>query len=873
VQSLRSLIQKSGFLNSAYYRSAYRECLDGLDPLDHFIRVGQHKGYKPNPRFDPLLYLLRHPEAKQSGAVWHFLEHPENAGSDFCSVKLAFPEIQPPALWPNASDRANELKAQDALGISGNPRVMGQAEVLEFKIGDRAIRLVTPSADDLFCRLENDQPFAFPRLPHAFWDCLSVLGDIRARIAQAVPSELFSPPQLDLLAKRLSDELMPHMGVYAENFLAELLSGIQREKLGPHYLRSVSFKAQPSGNDRLFGRSQTVGPVELDQLAMVARYFASAGDLHESMMWKRWTYSGDLKRLPPLARKRPVVFVGPNRMGDLGNRWQLPLYSHLEIPLSSYTRRYDILDRCKEAVLLAKELAEKHVTKCPLVIFQGGSFAYWLIARLYEWDSSVFYLDLGQSLHIWFLDNRDLWEHWLFALSRVIMQQCELDEVYRSRGIRLRPPFSVPRSQLSLRHAPRPVYFQHLRKTAGTSLTATLKAFFRPENIAEDGFHLLGGVAIEDVLARLHDYDLVTDHSEILSAARPDAFKVAVFRNPLTRVLSERRQWMQALPENIAESPPAVAAATIALQKRSMVDILNSVFDHPVMISQFWNHQAVSLGAWPILRSESAVRRSSAYAYRSMHEHFGSGSDCRSWLLANKGRILERALHSLKSLDYVGLTEDFDVSVREIFARIGLPEPGDVVVLNAREAFDDERDPRIGEVAKHFLELDNELYEAAVERHALFGRIARGTPVDYIGRRLTSDSPLVISAEDAPGGHGWHVAHCRSDGLWSRWSGPGSQSRIALSAGPGVYAMTIEIWGASSERTLLDLQVEVEGRLLPTEARCLPDGLWTVTTTFERERHDRFDIVFRLPRFDGEHGIELKQISFRSIDAPSKTDP
>ena len=107
MHSLRSLIEKSGFFNPAYYTSAYRECLDGLDPLDHFIRVGQHRGYKPNPRFDPLLYLLRHPEAKQSGAVLHFSSTRRMQALQLCSAKLAFLKIQPPEIWPYAAFSGN----------------------------------------------------------------------------------------------------------------------------------------------------------------------------------------------------------------------------------------------------------------------------------------------------------------------------------------------------------------------------------------------------------------------------------------------------------------------------------------------------------------------------------------------------------------------------------------------------------------------------------------------------------------------------------------------------------------------------------------------------------------------------------------------
>ena len=298
-----------------------------------------------------------------------------------------------------------------------------------------------------------------------------------------------------------------------------------------------------------------------------------------------------------------------------------------------------------------------------------------------------------------------------------------------------------------------------------------------------------------------------------------------------------------------------------------MVDILESVFRHPVLVSSFWNHQALTLGAWPLLRTEGSLRHASAYTWDCMHEHFGSGSEFRAWLAANKARIARNALQSLKALDYVGLTEDLDNSVQEIFARIGLPEPK-VVIRNVSKAFDDEDDPRIEEAAQEFLELDNELYEAAAERHAVSRRVARGTPVDYIARVLTTDAPLVVSSHEAPGGHGWHPANGRRDGTWSRWSGPGRESRFAVSAPPGAYLMKIEIFGAASEKTLRTLQVEIEGRPLSTEVARSPSGLWTVSTSFERIAHDRFDIVLRFPGLYRDHGLEMKQISFLPIDAP-----
>ncbi len=388
-----------------------------------------------------------------------------------------------------------------------------------------------------------------------------------------------------------------------------------------------------------------------------------------------------------------------------------------------------------------------------------------------------------------------------------------------------------------MRERLRPVVFQHLRKTAGTSLADTLRLFFRPERMVAADDHLPENVSIRSVLAGFHDYDFVTGHVEFLSSARSDAFKAAVFRNPLARLLSERRQWMQARQENVAAAPVDVAGAIVALQQRSIAEILNSVFDYPVLAATFWNHQTTTLGAWPILRENGRLGRSSAYRWHAMHEHFERGSDLRAWLLENKARIMQRALQALKTLDYVGLTEDFDESVREIFARIGLPEPRDVVVRNARNAFDDEVSSEIRDIAREFIEWDGELYEAAAERHAVFRRVARGTPVDYLGRTLSTTQAVIVSGGDAPGGHGWHPRHQRPEGEWARWTGPGLESRIAVSAPSGVYSIQLEVFGATSETILPEMGIEIDGTQLPTNLICLPSGLWSCqphSSTFAR---------------------------------------
>ena len=94
--------------------------------------------------------------------------------------------------------------------------LFGQEQVLEITIDGQDYRFIAPSADDFFNRLRDDRPYAFSRLPHRFWDCLSELSRVRALVAEEVarvaPGTEFTADELDRLAERACDGVRPEMG-------------------------------------------------------------------------------------------------------------------------------------------------------------------------------------------------------------------------------------------------------------------------------------------------------------------------------------------------------------------------------------------------------------------------------------------------------------------------------------------------------------------------------------------------------------------------------------------------------------------------------------------------------------------------------------
>lgn len=434
--SLRSLVEDSGLFDPTYYAKTYGEEFAGWsDPLEHFLAAGQHRDYKPNAAFDPLVYLVRFPEAKGPGPVEHYLRNRGGSSPDM-SARSVFPDIPVPKMGPLAED-IYQRDCLENMSVSSDFR---RAQATGFEVDGHRFQLLAPAADDVFGRLRDDRPFAFSRLPHGFWDGLLMLRDVREQVVKQAPTGLFSDEQLENLSIRLCDELLPDMGIYGENVLAEIFR-YARAPIPAGYLRSVAFKPYPTADERLFWNTTELGRDEIYRLRQYVEHFRSDAPVYDATTWKRWAFSGDLKALPVAARERPLVLVGASRVGDLGARWRLPWFIHLEIPLDSYRDRYEILQRCRQAVIEARAMADSHGTKRPIILLQGGSFAYWLIERLFAWDPSVFYLDLGQTLHTWFLDIKTLRARWTRMHPRMMMQNCDLDAYYRSLGMTLEPPY------------------------------------------------------------------------------------------------------------------------------------------------------------------------------------------------------------------------------------------------------------------------------------------------------------------------------------------------------------------------------------------------------------------------------------------------
>lgn len=430
-------IARSGLFDAAYYASCYREELaPGRKPLDHYIARGDAEGFKPNAVFDPIVYRILHPDVEAGRSLVRYLD---DRGSDplGLTVSQALPSVREKKPFnPNAGLKFDLEAEREENNL--HARRFSDAVVADVPTASGTFKLMAPTPDAFFSRLIRDQPFALARLPHGFWDSLAMREHYRARIAGAVTDRDIAAAHIDTLANRLCDEVYPRRGVFAEHFLDEMLGDISHMPKDDRFLNAVAFKGYPTADERLFARSKSLAPMT-GRLDFFGKHFDPSRPLYDAMVWKRWLVSGALSALPELVRDRPVILLGADRLNSLGTRWHLTHFLHVTIPAEgSYVFRFEILDRCREAIDEAVGIARARNTKHPVFILQGGSFACWLIHRLFRTNPDIFYIDLGQALHAWFWDIPEIeLAPWGERYGRTIVENCNLGRYYEELGARL----------------------------------------------------------------------------------------------------------------------------------------------------------------------------------------------------------------------------------------------------------------------------------------------------------------------------------------------------------------------------------------------------------------------------------------------------
>jgi len=74
----RSGLDPNSYFDSDWYMSTNQDvATSGIDPLFHYVSYGESEGRKPNPLFDPIHYVVEHPELKEykGNLLAHFINN------------------------------------------------------------------------------------------------------------------------------------------------------------------------------------------------------------------------------------------------------------------------------------------------------------------------------------------------------------------------------------------------------------------------------------------------------------------------------------------------------------------------------------------------------------------------------------------------------------------------------------------------------------------------------------------------------------------------------------------------------------------------------------------------------------------------------
>ncbi len=201
------------------------------------------------------------------------------------------------------------------------------------------------------------------------------------------------------------------------------------------------------------------------------------------------------------------------------------------------------------------------------------------------------------------------------------------------------------------------ILFHHIPKTGGTTINKYFASLFPKEELWTSGFikgerqflrETLGksNLTYDDHRWELYfkQFSFIGDHFNMIERAPADVFKFTILREPVSRTISQYKDWQRLNSSDIENDPPIVKEAKILSKNLSIKDFLN--VNNPYMQRNFHNLQCKSLIP-PCLIREAKTN------------------------LLSEEELLSYATAAMEKLDFVGLTEKLFDSLNIVLSMIG----------------------------------------------------------------------------------------------------------------------------------------------------------------------------------------------------------
>ncbi len=302
--------------------------------------------------------------------------------------------------------------------------------------GFRDIFVLQPGLPFYLDLLDRKRGFAFVKRTHGFWDGLVFLTDSvpvigeRVSLGENVTAEMVRVALRDPEVIR-SIEQRCQIGVsgganfvnhFSDDFYTELVEDLQTPLNLPSYIEANSFEGFPDSHKAL-------NPA-LSLRRVYHSFNTSHRTAHDALVWKQAILDGTFQKVVESVRRLPVVLIGPSHLSPLGNIWGLRQFHHVEIPLiGAPGDRHSLLAQSRDALRMVSSDGRP-----PVVLYQAGALAFWLIYRLYPHYPSSFHLDVGRCLDVWFPEVVGT-QPWFLENQTRIVANMRLEHLYGEHSL------------------------------------------------------------------------------------------------------------------------------------------------------------------------------------------------------------------------------------------------------------------------------------------------------------------------------------------------------------------------------------------------------------------------------------------------------